>query len=203
MLMDTEFTLFLTHVGNLSTVKSNQRRFAPTPAHITGITCPHHRNTQTLRIGTSDLTHRIYARREQNDKELLARLNAADSVEALNIVKANERANIKKSIKRARKSLFGKYFIGMSEGDAHTHYAITYRIYLPIQVLIRELANGCINWRRGGNDSRILVDINGDDISHPISCASNESMREDAGCGMNMNNPVVHEIDKSSQGVAA
>jgi hypothetical protein len=46
MLMDTEFTLFLTHVGNLTTVKSNQRRFAPTPAHITGITCPHHRNTQ-------------------------------------------------------------------------------------------------------------------------------------------------------------
>src|ERR1035437_4666803 len=45
MLMDTEFTLFLTHVGNLTTVKSNQRRFAPTPAHITGITCPHHRNT--------------------------------------------------------------------------------------------------------------------------------------------------------------
>jgi hypothetical protein len=49
MLMDTEFTLFLTHVGNLTTVKSNQRRFAPTPAHITGITCPHHRNTQLCR----------------------------------------------------------------------------------------------------------------------------------------------------------
>ena len=48
MLMDTEFTLFLTHVGNLTTVKSNQRRFAPTPAHITGITCPHHRNTQMV-----------------------------------------------------------------------------------------------------------------------------------------------------------
>ena len=47
MLMDTEFTLFLTHVGNLTTVKSNQRRFAPTPAHITGITCPHHRNTHS------------------------------------------------------------------------------------------------------------------------------------------------------------
>jgi len=54
--MDTEFTLFLTHVGNLTTVKSNQRRFAPTPAHITGITCPHHRNTQlliTIRTGLS------------------------------------------------------------------------------------------------------------------------------------------------------
>jgi hypothetical protein len=29
--------LFLTHVGSLATVKSNQRRSAPTPAHITGI----------------------------------------------------------------------------------------------------------------------------------------------------------------------
>jgi len=34
MLLDVLFTLFLTHVGNLTTVKSNQRRFAPTPAHI-------------------------------------------------------------------------------------------------------------------------------------------------------------------------
>jgi len=40
------FTLFLTHVGNLNTVKLNQRRFAPTPAHIAGIKCPHHWNTQ-------------------------------------------------------------------------------------------------------------------------------------------------------------
>jgi hypothetical protein len=38
--------LFLTYVGSLTNVKNNQRRFAPTPAHITGITCPHHRNTQ-------------------------------------------------------------------------------------------------------------------------------------------------------------
>jgi hypothetical protein len=45
MLPDILFTLFLTHVGNLTTVKNNQRRFAPTPAHITGIKCPHHRNT--------------------------------------------------------------------------------------------------------------------------------------------------------------
>jgi hypothetical protein len=37
MLLDILSTLFLTHVGNLTTVKSNQRRFAPTPAHITGI----------------------------------------------------------------------------------------------------------------------------------------------------------------------
>ncbi|MDR3578188.1 MAG: hypothetical protein P4L50_30365, partial [Anaerolineaceae bacterium] len=40
------FTLFLTHVGNLNTVKLNQRRFAPTSAHIAGIKCPHHWNTQ-------------------------------------------------------------------------------------------------------------------------------------------------------------
>jgi beta-galactosidase len=33
-------------VGNLNTVKLNQRRFAPTPAHITGIKCPLHWNTQ-------------------------------------------------------------------------------------------------------------------------------------------------------------
>jgi hypothetical protein len=33
-------------VGNLNTVKLNQRRFAPTPAHIAGIKCPHHWNTQ-------------------------------------------------------------------------------------------------------------------------------------------------------------
>jgi hypothetical protein len=44
MLLDILFTLFLTHVGSLTTVKSNQRRFAPTPAHIAGIKCPHHRN---------------------------------------------------------------------------------------------------------------------------------------------------------------
>jgi len=37
-------------VGNLTTVKSNQRRFAPTPAHITGIRCPHHRNMQALEL---------------------------------------------------------------------------------------------------------------------------------------------------------
>ena len=37
MLLDILSTFFLTHVGNLTTVKSNQRRFAPTPAHITGI----------------------------------------------------------------------------------------------------------------------------------------------------------------------
>jgi hypothetical protein len=36
--------LFLTHVGSLTTLRNNQRRFAPTPAHITGIKCPHHRN---------------------------------------------------------------------------------------------------------------------------------------------------------------
>jgi hypothetical protein len=48
MLLDVLFTLFLTHVGNLTTVKSNQRRFAPTPARITGITCPHHRNTHEM-----------------------------------------------------------------------------------------------------------------------------------------------------------
>jgi len=33
-------------VGSLNTVKLNQRRFAPTPAHITGIRCPLHWNTQ-------------------------------------------------------------------------------------------------------------------------------------------------------------
>src|ERR1017187_6969092 len=43
------FTLFLTHVGNLNTVRLNQRRFAPTPARITGIRCPLHRNTQLQR----------------------------------------------------------------------------------------------------------------------------------------------------------
>jgi hypothetical protein len=37
MLPDILFTLFLTHVGNLTTVKYNQRRFAPPHAHITGI----------------------------------------------------------------------------------------------------------------------------------------------------------------------
>jgi hypothetical protein len=36
-------------VGNLNTVKLNQRRFAPTPAHIAGIKCPHHWNTQVPR----------------------------------------------------------------------------------------------------------------------------------------------------------
>ncbi|MHB2007821.1 MAG: hypothetical protein ACYCOX_07215, partial [Acidobacteriaceae bacterium] len=40
------FTLFLTHVGHMSNVKSNQRRFAPILAHITGISGPLHRNTQ-------------------------------------------------------------------------------------------------------------------------------------------------------------
>jgi hypothetical protein len=33
-------------VVHLANVKNNQRRFAPTPAHITGITGPLHRNTQ-------------------------------------------------------------------------------------------------------------------------------------------------------------
>jgi hypothetical protein len=33
-------------VGSLNTVKLNQRRFAPTPAHFTGIRCPLHWNTQ-------------------------------------------------------------------------------------------------------------------------------------------------------------
>jgi len=46
MLLDVLFTLFLTHVGHMSNVKSNQRRFAPTLAHITGISGPLHRNTQ-------------------------------------------------------------------------------------------------------------------------------------------------------------
>jgi len=50
MLLDILITLFLTHVGNLTTVKSNQRRFAPAPARITGITCPHHRNTQLMSL---------------------------------------------------------------------------------------------------------------------------------------------------------
>jgi hypothetical protein len=50
MLLDILFTLFLTHVGSLTTLKSNQRRFAPTPAHIAGIKCPHHRNKH-CRIG--------------------------------------------------------------------------------------------------------------------------------------------------------
>jgi hypothetical protein len=34
MLLDILFTLFLTHVGSLTNVENNQRRFAPTPAHI-------------------------------------------------------------------------------------------------------------------------------------------------------------------------
>ena len=50
MLLDILFTLFLTHVGNLTTVRINQRRFAPTPAHITGIRCPLRRNTQRSRL---------------------------------------------------------------------------------------------------------------------------------------------------------
>ena len=44
--LDVLFTLFLTHVGHMSNVKSNQRRFAPTLAHFTGIGGPLHRNTQ-------------------------------------------------------------------------------------------------------------------------------------------------------------
>ena len=36
-LLDILFTLFLTHVGYLITVRNNQRRFAPTHAHIAGI----------------------------------------------------------------------------------------------------------------------------------------------------------------------
>jgi hypothetical protein len=37
MLLDISFTLFLIHVGNLTTAKNDQRRFAPTTAHITEI----------------------------------------------------------------------------------------------------------------------------------------------------------------------
>jgi hypothetical protein len=55
MLLDISPILFLTHVGNLTTVKNNQRRFAPTPAHITGIKCPHHRNKQSV----LDVTRRL------------------------------------------------------------------------------------------------------------------------------------------------
>jgi len=47
MLPDIYLPFFLTHVGNLNTVKLNQRRFAPTSAHIAGIKCPHHWNTQS------------------------------------------------------------------------------------------------------------------------------------------------------------
>src|ERR1035438_1543475 len=56
MLLDISPILFLTHVGNLTTVKNNQRRFAPTPAHITGIKCPHHRNKQEE---NNDLLHQL------------------------------------------------------------------------------------------------------------------------------------------------
>jgi hypothetical protein len=48
MLPDIYLPFFLTHVGNLNTVKLNQRRFAPTSAHIAGIKCPHHWNTQSV-----------------------------------------------------------------------------------------------------------------------------------------------------------
>lgn len=51
MLPGCLFTLFLTHVGHLANVKNNQRRFAPTLAHITGIGGPLHRNTHGHRIG--------------------------------------------------------------------------------------------------------------------------------------------------------
>jgi hypothetical protein len=37
MLTDILFTVFLIHVGGLTSVKNNQRRFAPTHALITGI----------------------------------------------------------------------------------------------------------------------------------------------------------------------
>ena len=40
-------------MGNLNTVRLNQRRFAPTPARITGIRCPLHRNTHFIRSGGS------------------------------------------------------------------------------------------------------------------------------------------------------
>jgi hypothetical protein len=42
MLPDILFTLFLIHVGNLTSVKNSRRRFAPTPAHITGIRSKRH-----------------------------------------------------------------------------------------------------------------------------------------------------------------
>ncbi|MHB1674909.1 MAG: hypothetical protein ACYCSP_11755, partial [Acidobacteriaceae bacterium] len=53
------FTLFLTHVGHMSNVKSNQRRFAPILAHITGISGPLHRNTQMHQTHDSPLGEAI------------------------------------------------------------------------------------------------------------------------------------------------
>jgi hypothetical protein len=46
MLTDIYLPYSMTHVGRVAKVKNNQRRFAPTLAHITVITGPHHRNTQ-------------------------------------------------------------------------------------------------------------------------------------------------------------
>jgi hypothetical protein len=154
----------------------------------------------TVQIGTSDLTHRIYASREKYDNELRGRLSAADSDAARSLVKAHELANIKKSIKAARRNLSDKYFIEISEGNAYKHAAITYIVYLPIQVLTRQLAGGCVGWRKGGNDSRILVDIHGEDIPLRISCSSNGS-REEADRVTPMNNLVVQGTDKTSHGV--
>jgi len=48
MLMDTEFTLFLTHVGNLTTVKKAPASLRSDACPHPGITCPHHRNTQMV-----------------------------------------------------------------------------------------------------------------------------------------------------------
>jgi hypothetical protein len=42
-------------VVHLANVKNNQRRFAPTPAHITGISGPLHRNTQAELAGPVNL----------------------------------------------------------------------------------------------------------------------------------------------------
>ena len=45
MLMNRSSTLFLTHVGTLTTVKATSVASLRRPAHITGIRCPHHWNT--------------------------------------------------------------------------------------------------------------------------------------------------------------
>jgi Transposase, Mutator family len=66
MLMNIYSTLFLTHVVHLGTVSTNQRCFAPTLAHITGITGPLHRNT-----------HDRYRRRESSVEEALIEMYLA------------------------------------------------------------------------------------------------------------------------------
>lgn len=48
MLLDVLSVLFLTHAVHIANVKTNQRRFAPTLPHITGISGPLHRNTHIL-----------------------------------------------------------------------------------------------------------------------------------------------------------